>query len=517
MEHPWNAASAALARDQLTMFAPTRTMTLEATPAKPLSREQVLAFARDVAAKALEDKSKVVVVYYVGHGGTTDDGDIVLFQGRGPHLRLEELDEALLVTGIPHALLVDQCMENGDMRAVAEAQGFALDSRSGRLDYVGPNELITDELSPIGAALRNYADEHPFLTGRDPVILAAKPGTVALVRANPVWQLGAQMGPLAARLHYLHESALELKLNDLGTFIKMVPQSRRLGEIGFEGSVSWSDFAHFERAAHAIRSDGHQFAAAPALVKRWTPSGAGVLKRFALTPDGWIGAVEWDLVLNTKEGSKLLMSDTAIGHLTSDGEGAWFANNTNELYRVRHNGELSLMRNRFFASALGRTHSNKGILALIEKTASGPRELWRLTSDGGTMLAAVDADDFDSGLVEWSEGEVFYTQPDDAELRRVVDGGTTVVRGGLHKPGPVEFTSRALYILSTDAKALYRLNRAGEWAVSDVMSGDPAGWLEHPTGGFVAVDDELFLLSSAAGMLELRVLPQAWGPMPRGD
>lgn len=494
-------------------------MSLDATPQQPLTADRVLAFAHDVVEKARSDGSKVIVVYYVGHGGTTaDGGDIVLFQGSEPPLRLDVLDDALDLEGVPHALLADQCMENHDIEELARDQGFILNRRTGDLDYVGPNEIVTDELGPIAAALRNYPEQHPFLQTSNPVVLAAKPGTAALARPNPQWQLGSQVGPLAARLHYLEQRAPELALEDLGQHIKLLPQSGRLGEIGFTGSVSWSDFGAFERAAHAARRDGRRLQSTSTLRLLWKPSAElEVLKRFVPLDGGWIGSVRWDVLRRKGDKQTVLMSDVSVGAMSGDEQCVWFTANSSELFAVTTKGKPQLVRGDLFVDALGPSFEPGSALAIVQSDSNSLRRVLRLTVDAGTLLGTVEAPGFGCGIAEWPPGAVHFSLPERGEVHRVADGGSVLVRSGLKKPGAIASATDALYILSTDARALYRYSSSGAWAVSDLMSADREGLLQNPTDGFAAVDDSHFLVSSLAGLVEVRVPKDGWTSLEDGQ
>jgi hypothetical protein len=162
-------------------------------------------------------------------------------------LHLARVYETLERTRVPFALLVDGCLESDRVSRFREDMGLVLGpGGTNRLVYVGSAETATSELPAFADVLRHFADEQPYLHGTNPVVLAAKPGTLAESRPDPRWAWGESVGPLAARLgRYVRTSRLDPDPPSLGEVVWQSAEYRGLGEISPRGSISWSDFSRW--------------------------------------------------------------------------------------------------------------------------------------------------------------------------------------------------------------------------------------------------------------------------------
>ena len=295
---PWNAVSAAVVRDALGVYRPRWIDSLAATPGRPLVDSGVVAFAVAAARRAKAAGARALVLYYIGHVFAVPGRDVSLLMGDaaavpdatgrtpaappapaergGPvdalsrfadelsaHLaepqpgllELGRLHAALDSIGLPFALLIDGCLESDEVARFRQQLGFVLGpGTSNHLDYIGPNALVTWEPGAYADMLRHYADGLPYLHDANPVVLAAKPGTLAMPSRDPRWAWGDPVGPLAARVAtYVRASRLDPEPPDLGEVIRQSAEYRGLGEIRPRGSISWSDFERWRQIAGAVR------------------------------------------------------------------------------------------------------------------------------------------------------------------------------------------------------------------------------------------------------------------------
>lgn len=296
---PWNAVSAALVRDALAPYGPRWVDSLAGTPDQPLTDAAVVAAAADAARRAKAAGARAVIVYYIGHAFALPGDDVTLLMGdaaAGPAastprppttlsessaqvdalsqladqlsarlqerppglLALERLYSALDSVGLPFALLVDGCLESDEVAEFRERLGFVLGpGNTNQLLYTGSAELITGELGAYAGMLRDFADDLPYLHASNPVVLAAKPGTLAVATRDPRWAWGDPVGPLAARIaRFVDASRLDAEPPTLAEVVRQSAEYRGLGEIRPRGSISWSEFGPWQASAGAIRPAG---------------------------------------------------------------------------------------------------------------------------------------------------------------------------------------------------------------------------------------------------------------------
>jgi hypothetical protein len=120
--------------------------------------------------------------------------------------------------------------------------------------YVGSNRVVTREIGEYADMLRHFTDDFSYLHAENPVVLAAKPGTLAMAARDPRWAWGDPVGPLASRLAgYVAASRLDDEPPSLGDVVRAAAEYRGLGEIRPRGSISWSDFVPWQRVIATIR------------------------------------------------------------------------------------------------------------------------------------------------------------------------------------------------------------------------------------------------------------------------
>lgn len=140
---------------------------------------------------------------------------------------------------VPFAVVVDGCFESETMEALRQELNL---TRAG--DYYGPKDLPAQELQLYASALRQFGVA-PYLHAANPVVLSAKPGSVALEVPHPAfgWEFAPRVGPLAARMYRLAQASV---VGDgdtsWGAYLRGLADYAGTGELGTKGSISWSDF-----------------------------------------------------------------------------------------------------------------------------------------------------------------------------------------------------------------------------------------------------------------------------------
>ena len=282
-------------------------------------------FARALSRRARNEGCEFIVCYYVGHMFVNAGQRLALLQGgaddaeiekaipaanwtRGDRgdafLPLGELHGALGSTGVPFLLLVDGCMESKVARARLAEGGFAYDPmRPGTMVYQGPKELLgPDDAGAITSMQADFGRTEAFLRDINPISFAAKPGTFAVARDNPFVVGGPPIAPLAENLRHWAELFMmrENALPPLKTFLDRVVGFRGIGELGMEGSISWSDFTKLDAIIARLSPEGYvsRANAANAVVERLAPN-LGVIEDFTRDPASGM----WSLQTKTVEPS----------------------------------------------------------------------------------------------------------------------------------------------------------------------------------------------------------------------
>lgn len=235
MDQPWNQTSAALVEQSLADWRPSLSQSLRPAGANGISREGVLGFIDNFVRKARQAKAALLVVYYIGHMERAGTGALSLLMGDAPEKRVTTtpvksgvagnlrdvmqvveqaeaelaprsgtLDVAVLQrhlaeAHIPYVLLVDGCLEDPNYAQARDRLGIVVDAHGGEPLYVGPGDSGSALRAQL-EELRNYPTDFPYLKGKDPIVLGATPGTAAYAETDPIWQLGAPVGPIARHL-----------------------------------------------------------------------------------------------------------------------------------------------------------------------------------------------------------------------------------------------------------------------------------------------------------------------------
>lgn len=150
-----------------------------------------------------------------------------------------DLHREMSEIGVPFAIVVDGCYAAEAMSKLREELRLTPWG-----DYYGADDGGPRELHEYQRALRTYG-EAPYLRSENPVIFAARPGTVAPVVANPFFgsDLVGSVGPLAAKLGGTYLYAVENREDlSLGDWLRRITDFAGTGELDVTGSISWSDF-----------------------------------------------------------------------------------------------------------------------------------------------------------------------------------------------------------------------------------------------------------------------------------
>lgn len=150
-----------------------------------------------------------------------------------------DIHRELAEAGVPFAVVVDGCFGAEAMSKLREELRFTPWG-----DYYGLGGGFTRELQEYQQALRTYG-EAPYLRSDNPVIFAARPGTLARPVAHPFYEgdLVPRVAPLAAKLLGSYLFALENREDlSLGLWLRRIADFAGTGELDVKGSISWSEF-----------------------------------------------------------------------------------------------------------------------------------------------------------------------------------------------------------------------------------------------------------------------------------
>ncbi len=156
---------------------------------------------------------------------------------------VSEIYNRFKTLGISFALLIDTCYQTElleQLRAILKFTSWG--------DYYGVSDFSDNELQEYFKSLEKYGNI-PYLCDTNPVILSAKPGSLAPVLPHP-FEEGFQkvrLAPLAVKslrtINWAQAIGENLTWKD---YFRRITDFNRTGELSFTGSISWSDFDVFE-------------------------------------------------------------------------------------------------------------------------------------------------------------------------------------------------------------------------------------------------------------------------------
>lgn len=246
-------------------YDPTFLSQLHSTASEPLSDDRLLEWSIDLSMQMLENPVDHLFIYYTGHGLSLPNGEMVLLQGNvdkdyaekaarnnSPQtsesedglLLVEQLYDALSMTSVPFTLIIDACYPSGEMASALTRVSMLLGDEDGsELYYIGQNELITDELSDLGAVLRQIGNRFKYRQQSNAVIFSSKPGAKSVYFPNPINPYGIDLPPMASRIlkyrNYVDAENNRLPISKI--IRKNIDSVNGLGEVNLDGSITWSN------------------------------------------------------------------------------------------------------------------------------------------------------------------------------------------------------------------------------------------------------------------------------------
>jgi hypothetical protein len=164
-----------------------------------------------------------------------------------------------------------------------EGAGFRYKSAHPTLYYVGSEPLTQRVVDTIAASLHDFAGPWGYLHDVNPIVFAAKPGTLAVIADDAGWAAALPLAPLAQKVRRLLAPSVGDVINSLDQLIdRLVDYRQGIGEIELAGSISWSDFSALDQAARPIDSASVRlpyFNADTAVIRRYLP-GIGPIEGF---------------------------------------------------------------------------------------------------------------------------------------------------------------------------------------------------------------------------------------------
>lgn len=474
-KQPWNAYCAKTVTECLSLYHPTKVVKMEATRENPLSASKVMRFADDLLQQGSKSNLDLLVVYYIGHMMTKENEDIVLMQGEAKaydtnfseegFLHLIDLYHALENNSFPFVLLVDGCLPSTQFESFRQSLGFDLMDGSSQMIYLGPEEIITNELTDFADGLRNYANRHTYLKESNPVILAAKPGTVAKGYNDPKFFFGPYHAPIAEKIRRLSMLSVgEAYPPSLVQFLKSLASFRGVGEISATGSISWSDFEVLDK----IR-------VSPAKTLTVTPLNREPFDGIStLSSNGdtywvkdWNGEI-WTWKPSTDVRS-IYAHEVPFNHVAAVDEHTVlrYEGFENTLYEVNEGGEgESILENVSVEFIKGYPQRNTLIVEQDGDIDSPDRIL--LFQD--ERLKRFDS--FETGeifdMILDEEGNLYYSLPTRELVVIKHDEIEQPFAVGLKSPGMLGLSNKFLYILSQDEDFLYRVSKERKIEMTDL-------------------------------------------------
>jgi hypothetical protein len=565
LNQEWNASSAGVFEDALLPYHPSSVLRLRSSADTSLTANLVLSNATQFVKHATEEGRSLVVVYYVGHTVSGASGNLWLVQsdatvdsiqdagktppnlkpvgenldqlskiadavqatyGDGPKgmLAVEKLCAALSEGGVRFALIIDGCMEDQAFKDMANAVGFQFNPRYPELFYVGKSDVVTTEMSDFANLLDHFGQSMPCLRSENPVILAAKPGTVALGVKNPFVEGGPPLGPLAVRAkEVVTAGLLNGESPPLATVIKSLASYRGVGEINLKGSISWSDFDGFEKSGRALRPETENNASAGAQgaakqFKVLRPE-VGDIRDFVYLPsqkrflilanffDLWSWSPDSGPAKKLKgEGE---MHVPTIGG-TQRGDSYLFDAGTHDIRAL--NSEMTLVATNLDLGLLTPGADGSSLVVVCNESTIGQADpVLRVRANTPTEIdkfETVNVNDF----VEWSPGKFAFTKEDDSEILLRENGKESVLCDGLSSPNLLLADGNVLYCLSATSETLYLITREASVEKAPLLNigGDVPLERAPVVRGFRLESPGVLLLAAGSNIVEIAVNSLSW-------
>jgi hypothetical protein len=278
LNQDWNVQSANVLAESLSEWKPLFVSTLTAAGDHGLRNTDVASFLRQFARRAQREKIQLLVIYYVGHMERLGTGGLALLMGDAPAKLPDEpvvtnegsgnlrdlaqiidqaqatlappagtIDAAVIhrsvaMAKIPFVLLIDGCLTDPSYADARTRLGIVVDSRGGEPVYIGPDDAGTALRKQV-ELLQSYSVDFPWLKSKNPTILGATPGTAAYADDNPIWALGAKIGPIAAKIAgTINRTRWNSDRLSLIRILDLAADRSEIGPQELTGTVSWSDW-----------------------------------------------------------------------------------------------------------------------------------------------------------------------------------------------------------------------------------------------------------------------------------
>jgi hypothetical protein len=423
-----------------------------------------------------------------------------------------ELHAALAEADVPFALLLDGCMPNRQFERFVTSLGLQYSPSSTQLYYIGESNSPHREMSKLGFELTHFADGAPYLKGGNPVVLAAKPGTLAVAKSNPYWTGGAPLGPLASKIDRVASVAAtgpaQLSLEEL---LRRFADFTGVGEIGLDGTISWSDFDKFED--QVVRRRQSSPADKAAFTRVLSPE-VGDIVDLAITSDGQflIAANFWDLwTWQNGTAAKKIRDEVRFPSVVPLGDRDLLLHEEgpHELYRRSTDGRLTLLRDKFYLRTI--VPGTKGsVLCAVQSSSIGEKSpILRFDGAVFTEVDRMDTSDL-LGLAESEQGDLYFTLDGSSVLHRRRKGRQEELVRGLDRPGALLAAPGLIYALQLKQEKLYRLDQEGMLFQASLQGLDPMRVSETARGVAINLANNTLLLARGHAIVEIDPAKLSW-------
>lgn len=562
LQQDWNRYSADVVEKSLAQFAPTVSTSFRSAPTNLSSADTIVSFAESIGHRGHASGARLLVFYYVGHAVTSTSGQVYLLQsgvtpeslrgltaGQAPPrlanlgellrvveaatpvepyvaLRLSDLHAALSKSNVPFVILLDGCMENAAVKQSVEGAGFRYDPQHPTLYYIGSEPLTQRLISQVGTSLREFGQAWAYLHDANPIVFAAKPGTLAMLGEDPRWQMAPPLAPIAQRVRRLLVPSATGSPGSLAELVTRTVDFRQgVGELELGGSISWSDFSGIERTAHTIVAMDRRMPfvdATSAVVARHDPR-IGVIegfyfsepeKRFYLVSQGndwkvwrWSGSAD----------KKLIAADLRFPVVagTADGQIYLHHDEGKTLATVDPAGHLYTVKTDLYIERMAPGRQASDLLVIGEASSVGEAApLWLVKAGSLVEIDRLPS----SGIISIAAGApsgIAYSRDNETTIYTRVDGRENNLATNLEAPGQLTRAGGLLYCLSQNKTRLYRLSSDGlKQAELLLKDGSPLLQQSDRPDGLQGTSAGTLLVTSGSTIIELRPEGLLWAPVP---
>jgi hypothetical protein len=519
-DQPWNRASAETVQRELAHFNPTFAIEVHAERTAPLTRARALnaiqTFAKD------SSELDVIIAYYIGHMLVRDDGEIVLLTSEGRSdsihndpmstLSLRKLYEALEQLEKPFVLLVDGCLASDEVDSFRKSLGFQLPQGHGQMHYIGSAGLITNELNQYQSFLDQFASQHQYMHTSNPVILAAKPGTIAPGVLDPRNAWGPLHGPLAGRIVRMIDRIKMTGSNrPLVEIIQGTVDFNGVGQLTSEGTISWSEFGEFRHVGLREKNS-------PVAVLLNEVAFEGI-SRLAPLSDGsgyWVQDFNGDTwrwsqstghrenVANEEPFTSIVSVANSDNRIVYDG---W----THSVTLANENGTtLKTLIDGISVGAI-KGYPSETAWIVEDNGDIGTRDgVFRVQGQTISRVFEVEGSDvFD--IADTRDGGVVVSIPEKGQIIKLAPGREAIFATGLIQPTQLAMTDDYLYAISGDGLIVYRIDDercASHMVVNDYLSIKNIS--HHPRRAFTITNGDQLVFGIDGKILRIDSADVSW-------